>query len=110
MLRIHSLRGEQNFNIVFRRGRRLENPFFRIHYFFNKLPHVRLALVAPATTSKLAVVRNRLRRRAREWVRLNSVLTEPACDVVLVFKKNAVKMSKKDFYEELRRAFGKIGS
>lgn len=110
MIRIYSLRGEQNFNTVFRKGRRLENSFFRTHYFFNKLSHPRFAFVVPRTTSKLAVVRNRLRRRAREWSRLNLFSNLPPCDVVLVFKKDAVTISKKTFYEELRRAFGKIGS
>ena len=110
MARIYSLRGEQNFNAVFRRGRRLETPLFRVQYSFNQLGHSRFAFVTPRTTSKLAVERNQLRRRAREWVRTNLPQTLPACDAVIVLKKDAVKTSKKTFYEELRRAFGKIYS
>lgn len=50
-------------------------------------------------------MRNRLRRRAREWVRMHvSSLPEPV-DIALFFKKEAAQATKKEFYEDIANMF-----
>lgn len=50
-------------------------------------------------------MRNRLRRRAREWVRMHGTSLPEPVDIALFFKKEAVRATKKEFYEDLAHVF-----
>lgn len=108
MRRIHRLRSSKDIERAIRRGGKNDGIFFRLVALPNTYGYLRLALVASRATDKRAVIRNRIRRRAREWVRKQpSILRVPA-DAALIFKRQASSAPRKIFYEELARIFGTL--
>ena len=105
MKRIYHLRAQKDFKRVFRYGKRIESPFFRMSYITGTESHPRFAFVVPKTVSKKAVVRNTLRRRAREWARTRVLLSLSPLDIVVFFKKDALEISRKQLYGELSKQF-----
>lgn len=106
MRRQYRLRSSKEIENVLRRGRKSDGIFFRLIVLQNQCGHMRLALIAPRTADKKAVVRNRLRRRAREWARAQPAVLRIPADTVLIFKKQASAAPRKIFYKELARMFG----
>ncbi len=101
MIRIHRIGRESDFQALFRLGRKKEYRFFRLIARPNNLAFSRFAFVAPKTVDKRAVVRNRIRRRTREWIRKNLKSSARSLDIALFFKKEAKSATKKEFYEDL---------
>lgn len=106
MKRLHRLRSSPDIERTLRSGRRSDGIFFRLIVLPNHRGYFRLALVVPRFVNKRASVRNRLRRRAREWVRARPDILRIPADAALVFKKQSSSAPRKIFYEELARAFG----
>ena len=73
-MRIYSLTDKDDFRQLFRSGQRLGSGFFRLITRKNSIGHSRFAFITPSSLDKRSTVRNRLRRRAREWIRKNAVL------------------------------------
>lgn len=108
MKKIHRLRGKKDFQRIFRGGERLETPFFSFVGRMQALSYGRFVSIVSKQTARSAVVRNRLRRRAREWIRTNSPLLTKSVDLALVIKKDATGLSRQRFYEELENGTKKI--
>lgn len=106
-MKIYSLMDEVGFRQLFRKGQRFESGFFRLLARKNSIGHSRFAFVTPRSLDKRSSVRNRLRRRAREWVRKNAVLDKPS-DMAVIFKKEALAATKNQFYEELGKIFRRL--
>ena len=66
--------------------------------------------MAPLTVDKRSTVRNKLRRRTREWVRRHINELRRPFDIAIIFKKEAAAATRENFYEELARTFKKINS
>lgn len=92
-----------DFQLLFSRGRHVESPLFRLAWRKNDLARSRFAFVASKAVAKRAVVRNRLRRRAREWYRRRSELFHAPIDLAVIFKKDAAEATRALLYEELER-------
>ena len=105
MKRQYRLGLPQNFKILFRKGKRVENPLLRVTILANHLSHARIALITPRAIEKRAVLRNRLRRRTSEWIRRNAVLGL-SLDIAIFFKRDAIGAPRRKLYEELRKIFG----
>ncbi|MDP3779426.1 MAG: ribonuclease P protein component [bacterium] len=108
MMQIHRIGREQDFTELFRFGRKKEYRFFRLTLRPHNLAFSRFAFIAPKTVDKRAVVRNRLRRRTREWIRRNIDSLPRSFDVALFFKKEAKSATRKEFYEDLTIIFQDI--
>lgn len=108
MKQTHRLRGQQEFKNLFRRGRRIESSSFHLMAGRRSAGHLRIGCVTSRAVDRRATVRNRLRRRAREWVMKQEELRSLPCDIAIVFKKSAPGTSRAKLYEELERAFQKI--
>lgn len=102
------LRDPRDFRRLFGQGRRLNAGPFRIFVALNGLAHARFAFLTPRSIDKRAVVRNTLRRRAREWIRAHPNLLCLPFDIAILFKKEACTTPRKKLYEELSRTFSKI--
>ena len=89
------LRRRKDFDNVFRRGRSWSNELLVLRTLPNDLPNNRYGFVTSKKLGK-AVVRNRVRRRLREAVRVLSL--EPAWDVVVSTKTKAAAAG----FQELR--------
>jgi len=61
----------------------------------------RFMLVVPKSVDKRAVIRNTLKRRAREWIRKNKHLMPARLNLIIYFKKEAKNATRKEFYKEL---------
>ena len=70
------------FRRVYEEGRRGSARVCTIFYRSNGLPRTRVGITTPRSLGK-AVLRNRIRRRLREVVRLNQAAIAPGWDVVL---------------------------
>jgi len=87
------LRRRKDFDSVFRRGRSWSNELLVLRTLPNDLPHNRYGFVTSKRLGK-AVVRNRVRRRLREAIRVLSLA--PGWDVVVSTK---TKVAGADFHQ-----------
>ncbi len=105
MISLHRLQSAKDFRMLFRFGRRRESDFFKLTVLPNNMPFSRFAFIAAKTVDKRAVVRNRLKRRSREWVRTHCFFPSPSVDIALFFKKSAAQATQKEFYKDLSLLF-----
>ncbi len=87
----------------------MESPLFRAVATPNRLTRLRLACVVSRGVDKRAVVRNRLRRRTRQWVVRNGDALKLPFDVAIVFKAGAGCAPRNALYEELEGMFRRLG-
>ncbi len=90
-----------------RYGRKIVTPLFVLHVRPNSAGVFRCAFVVSRAVAKRAVERNLLKRRAREWFRVRRARFQPV-DVVMVFKKEACRAARREFYETLSKNIGTI--
>lgn len=105
---LHALKDKTDFSLVLQKGRRLETGLFRFYFRPNGLGYQRFAFLVSRAVDKRAVVRNSLRRRAKEWVRKNKVGSDRDLDVIISLKPQTKPRPQKEFYEELAKALAKI--
>lgn len=103
MKKDYRLRAAKDLRILIREGRRVETPLFRLIYWPNGLARARFAFVASLAVDKRFSIRNRLRRRAREWIRKRPEFMKKSVDAAIFFKKKSVLAPRKKFYEELEK-------
>ena len=89
---------------LMRRGRARDCPLFRVMTRTNVCGHARIVLVVAKKAAKRAVIRNRLRRRAREWLRRELPLDAISLDIAIFFKAESALASREKFYDALTKA------
>ncbi|MFP3974716.1 MAG: ribonuclease P protein component [Dehalococcoidia bacterium] len=89
MRREERLTKNSQFAAVFQYGKSWANGLMVIRAMPNGLSFSRFGFVISKRTHKKAVVRNRVKRRMREVVRLNSI--EPGWDVVFIARKGSIE-------------------
>lgn len=107
MPRLKTISSEEDLRQLFKRGRKLENEWFKLWFRNNNLSFGRFVFSIPTSVDKRATVRNRIRRKAREWVRKN-LQDKLKADILVYFKKDVLNLTNTQFYEELDRIFRKI--
>ena len=75
--------------------------------YFNQLEHPRLGLVIGKKSVKLAVERNRIKRRIRECFRIQQNLL-PSVDVVMVARKGLAELSNKELHADLAKIYQRL--
>ena len=105
MSKLPTLSSEKDFKFLFRHARKLENDTFKLWTSENSLPRHRFVFSVSLSVDKRSSIRNKLKRRAREWVRNNVKSGTRHLDFLLSFKKEAARCSKSKFYEELEKIF-----
>ncbi len=87
--RLHRFHGHGSLRHVYQHGQVARGSFFAMKYLHNpKRQTYRLGVVVSKKVSKSAVVRNRIRRRMYEGVRLHEAsLTQPHDIVITVFSE-----------------------
>lgn len=87
-----------NFQHLRKNGRRTQlNPWLLVYWDLNTTKKSRILWSLSRKVSN-AVVRNKLKRWCREFIRLSPAMTSHGLDLNIVFKPQ-----KKDFYKDLRR-------
>ncbi|NWG30439.1 MAG: ribonuclease P protein component [Rhodocyclaceae bacterium] len=97
----------QEFAAVFSARRTSRGTRFVLHYKENGLPHPRLGLVIPKKLARTAVLRNAIKRQAREAFRLNRPGL-PAFDLVLRLVQPVTLGEKSDWRVEIGELFGRF--
>lgn len=103
------LRKKQDFGLVYRQGRSFANAQFVVYWRKQAEPgNFRLGISA---SSKLggAVVRNRIRRKIKEIVRLNAARLQNGYDIILIVRKPALQMSYRELEGSIMHVLRKAG-
>ena len=104
----YTLKKNSDFHRLYTRGKSAVNPYLVVYCRKNREGRSRFGYTV---SSKLghAVVRNRVRRRLREIVRLNGARLVPGYDVVIVARSRCVDTEYRKMEEAYLKAIKKLG-
>ena len=91
---------DQDFKRLARQGRPFYNRALTVKVRLNKLKESRFGFVISTKVDKRATVRNQLRRRWREIVRLNLGHMNPGYDIMMIAKPAATKLNYQELTEQ----------
>lgn len=103
----YRLAKEQDFKLLARKGRPASLDLFSAKVLPNNLAHSRFGIVISAKVSKKAVVRNLIKRRLAEVIRLNLNQIKPGYDVMILVKAVAVGKDYPQLEQALAGLFDK---
>ena len=98
------IRKRADFQRIFRSGAKLQTPHFRVSIRPNGLSHARLGVTVGRKIGS-AVQRNRIKRRVREFFRLNKGSLPGSSDLVVTAREGAVSLNFWQVSEELKGLF-----
>ena len=104
------LQSKKDFEAIYS-GKRIKGDFFILHYrFFEGLSTRKVAFTVSKKVSKLAVTRNKLKRRLREVYRCNKNLLPVGISVIIRSLPNAVEADYREIRKEIVRLFTSVAS
>ncbi|MCX5917713.1 MAG: ribonuclease P protein component [Deltaproteobacteria bacterium] len=98
------IRKRADFQRIFRVGAKIQTPHFRVSICPNGLSHSRLGVTVGRKIGS-AVQRNRIKRRVREFFRLNKDSLPGSSDLVVTAREGAVNLNFWQVSEELKGLF-----
>jgi len=98
------IRRSSDFRRIMRDGVRFYTPHFHIRTLGNSLGITRLGITAGRKAGK-ACARNRIKRRLREYFRLNRDKIPSETDIVFIASQGAAALETKQLFAELDRFF-----
>lgn len=101
------LRHDQDFKLIFGRGKSVFDPVCGIKFAKNQHKYSRFAVVVGTKVSKKAVVRNRVRRQYRAILRKNLGNILPGFDVILLVSNKAIDPTSQEKEDKLLTVFKK---
>jgi ribonuclease P protein component len=103
--RTHRFHGHGSLRYVYQRGQTTRGPALAVRYALNeRRKDYRVAVVVSKKVSKSAVVRNRIRRRIYEQIRLlEPHITQPADLVISVFSDSLATMPSSELASLVRQ-------
>lgn len=101
------LRAPAEFTELRRQGKRFSSLCFSVQYRLTTQAGPRLGLAVSRRVSKRAVVRNRIRRIARESFRRTRARL-PACDILLIARNAAAVCARSALHGDLEQVWGRL--
>ncbi len=101
------LKKSREFSYVYRNGEKWVGRYVVILYVKNPLPGSRIGIVVSKKVGT-AVVRNKIKRRLKEIIRLNQDRIPEGLDIVIVAKSKAKVVSFWDLMDDLLKGFKEI--
>lgn len=95
--RTHRLSSEADFRRLFAKGKRGHTPLLSLIVAPNGEKLTRYAVVIATTVSKRSTIRNLLRRRLSECVRLLIPAIVPGFDCAFIIRQSALRASREEF-------------
>jgi len=96
------------FEGIFREGEIKENECFKIIFSKNNLDYPRYGIVVSTKVSKFAVERNTLKRKIRNILKDFLLVFSKGFDVVIIVKKNCLKISFSKLKESIKELLLKL--
>jgi len=103
----HRLAKDRDIKRVLVRGRSFFSPLFRVRLIANGLEPSRFAIVISSKVSKRATVRNLIKRRLTEIIRLNLAAIKPGYDVMITVSNRALPAGYHELETQLLTDFKK---
>ena len=104
----YTLKKNSDFHRLYAKGNSAVNPYLVVYCRKNREGRSRFGYTVSAKLGH-AVVRNRVRRRLREIVRLNGARLVPGYDLVIVARAKAVDCEYRRLEEAYLKAIKKLG-
>jgi ribonuclease P protein component len=99
------IRKRADFQRILKEGAKYQAPHFRVSIRPNALSYSRLGITVGRRIGS-AVVRNRLKRRIREFFRLNKESLPGSSDLVVMAREGSARLNFWQVSEELKGLFG----
>lgn len=106
----HRFHGHNSLNFVYKNGKAVRGEYVSLRFAHSRRTDYRLAIVVSRKVSKSAVVRNRIRRRLYEAVRLykqQKDITWPYDLVLSVFDERVATQSAEEVTQTVRKLLTK---
>ncbi|MFC4100763.1 ribonuclease P protein component [Paenibacillus xanthanilyticus] len=103
------LRNREDFSRIYRQGKSFANGQFVLYW--SRQPKAEPFRMGVSASKKIgnAVVRNRMRRVAKEIVRLQADRIQPHIDFILIVRKPAVGMTSKELERSIMHVMKRAG-
>jgi ribonuclease P protein component len=102
--KINRIKKKKEFEAIFKKGARFKNSLFVLLVAKNNLNEVRIGFITSQKVSKKAVIRNKVRRRLSEAVKLYMDKINDGSDLVFI----ALAASKESNFADLKDAVGSM--
>ena len=107
--REYRLSGKSEIEEIFKKGKYLNSELFSIKFLSTNTKFSRFAIIISLKVSKKSVLRNKIRRRVSEIIRLNQSIIKPGYNIVLIVKSRAINKEYAGLKEALVKELSKIG-
>jgi len=89
----YCLKRKKDFERVTKKGKKIEIDFLVLKFLRNSLDVARIGFVVSQKVSKKAFLRNKIKRRLREIIKINLPNLEPGYDLIFFTKKGIIEKS-----------------
>lgn len=101
------VRTKAQYQQVFGERQRIFTPYYIVYHRDNQETHGRLGIVVSKRNARSAVTRNKVKRVAREWFRLQQDALK-GIDLVLVARSHAAKATHEELHQCLEKLTSKL--
>ncbi|MDD2568765.1 MAG: ribonuclease P protein component [Clostridia bacterium] len=108
LISAHRLRKRKDFRRAYQRGKAVKSTNFIIYYAPNKIGAYRVGFSVSKKIGK-AVIRNRVKRKLREAVRLNPQCFTAGWDYILIARHSAIAAEVKNLGEQIVNVSAGLG-
>ncbi len=98
----------KDFKTIFKQSGFFKNQFFLLRYKKNNLLNSRFGFVVSKKVSKRAVDRNKIKRRAREVIRLHINEIKPGYDIIFFMGNNSLDASYSELELNIKNSLKEI--
>ena len=107
--KLNRIRKKRDFEIIFKNGKGFKNGFLAMRVINNNLPESRFGFVISKKVSQKAVVRNKIKRRISEAIRLDLERIKKGVDIVFITFSGIKKHNFSETKELVKNILKKAG-
>ena len=96
------LKKGKDFQCVFDRGKLINSDLISVRFLTNRTDDKRVGFIVSKKVSKMAVLRNKIKRMLREIIRANMVRIKEGFDIIITAKSKISKVQPEEVDEDLK--------